>query len=217
ISESDFLIVFLTKQSMSSEMVKEEIHLAHELAQKQNGRPKIIPVRLAFYDDYSYPLGAYLGHLQWPNWDSEADTARLIDQLSQFIDGTSEIFEPTISGANQAQAIVSEPPSPSPSAQPRKPDPTKLDSPEGTISPQSTFYVVRSTDDVALNAIRRQGVTITTKGPRKRGKSSLLTPTLEKAVEAGKRAVFLDYQLIERDTLPDAGNFYRHFCNWVTD
>ncbi len=45
----------------------------------------------------------------------------------------------------------------------------------------------------------------------------LLIRTLEKAVEAGKRAVFLDYQLIERDALTDADKFYRRFCDWVTD
>src|SRR4030095_12471111 len=42
-SESDFLLVFLTAPSMESDMVRGEIQLAHELAQKEDGRPRIIP------------------------------------------------------------------------------------------------------------------------------------------------------------------------------
>src|SRR5262245_35362890 len=218
ISESDFLIVFLTAQSMESDMVRAEIQLAHELSQKEDGRTRIIPVRLAYYDKFIYPLSAYLDHIQWAAWDGDADTPRLIEQLQRVIPDQSASFEPSPSRVDIPRVTQSdEPPPPTPSAQPRKLDPTKLDSPEGTIDPQSAFYVVRSSDEVALNAIRRQGVTITIKGPRQMGKSSLLIRTLEKAVEAGKRAVFLDYQLIERDTLTEADKFYRRFCDWVTD
>ena len=44
IGESDFVVAFLTAQSVVSEMVLPEIKLAHELA-KTRGRPRIIPVR----------------------------------------------------------------------------------------------------------------------------------------------------------------------------
>jgi AAA-like domain/TIR domain len=218
ISESDFLIVFLTAQSARSEMVRAEIQLAHEMAQKGDGNPKIIPIRLAWYEDFDYPLSAYLNHIQWAEWDSEADTPRLIEQLRQAIAGQSVIFEPAQTRTDQTQADqFTEPPPPTPSAQPKWLDPTKLDSPEGTIDPQSAFYLVRESDSAALEAIQRQGVTITIKGPRQMGKSSLLIRTLETAINAGKRAVFLDYQLVERATLTDADEFYRRFCDWVTD
>jgi hypothetical protein len=49
------------------------------------------------------------------------------------------------------------------------------------------------------------------------GKSSLLIRTMEAAVRSGKRAVFLDFQLIENEALSDADRFYRRFCEWVTD
>ncbi|MGH9847739.1 MAG: AAA-like domain-containing protein, partial [Blastocatellia bacterium] len=217
ITESDFLITFLTAQSVLSQMVQEEVQLARELAQSQ-GRPKVIPVRLAYDEELPYPLGEYLNHIQWAEWESEADTQRLITQLTQAVSGQS--FASGQSQPKEASAQSGQPdavPPPTPSAQPRSLDPTKLDSPEGTIDPQSAFYVVRSSDSVALDAIQRQGVTITIKGPRQMGKSSLLIRTLEKAVEKKKRAVFLDYQLIERDTLTDADRFYRRFCDWVTD
>ncbi|MBI2876580.1 MAG: AAA-like domain-containing protein [Candidatus Tectomicrobia bacterium] len=55
------------------------------------------------------------------------------------------------------------------------------------MDPQSTFYVERPSDQIALEAIGRQGVTITIKGARQMGKSSLLVRTMDAAVEADKR------------------------------
>ena len=47
-----------------------------------------------------------------------------------------------------------------------------LEMPEGTMDPQSTFYVERPSDHTALAAIERQGITISIKAPRQMGKSS---------------------------------------------
>src|SRR5262245_32729130 len=113
ISESDFLIVFLTAQSMVSDMVRGEIERAHELAQKQDGRPRIIPVRLAYYDKFIYPLSAYLHRIQWAAWDSDADTPRLIEQLQRVIAHQSASFEPSPARADIPQVAQSaEPPPP---------------------------------------------------------------------------------------------------------
>src|SRR5262245_27967675 len=141
ISESDFLIVFLTAQSMESDMVRGEIQLAHELAQKQGGRPRIVPVRLAYHENFIYPLSVYLNPIQWAVWDGDDDTPRLIEQLQQVVAQQSTDFEPLPNKADQPQATqpVGLPP-PTSSAQPRKLDHTKLDSPEGTIDPQSALY-----------------------------------------------------------------------------
>lgn len=219
ISESDFLITFLTTESVRSEMVVDEIRLAHERGATNDGRPKILPIRLAYREKFEYPLSAYLNHIQWAWWENDDSTARLINEIMQAVSGQPlPISEPQEKDDLIQPRPPSELPPPTPSAQPVKLDPTKLDSPEGTIAPDSKFYIERTkADDAALNAIQRQGATITIKGPRQMGKSSLLIRTLEAAVKAGKRPVFLDYQLIERTTLTDADSFYRHFCNWVTE
>jgi hypothetical protein len=70
---------------------------------------------------------------------------------------------------------------------------------------------------VALEAIQRQGVTITIKAPRQMGKSSLLMRLIEAAVEAGKRVAFLDFQLFDQAALADADTFFRQFCAGLTD
>jgi len=82
---------------------------------------------------------------------------------------------------------------------------------------QSGFYVVRSSDSVAQTAIGRQGVTITIKGPRQMGKSSLLNRTIADARQAGKRVIFLDFQLVDKASLTNADLFFRQFCSWLTD
>ncbi len=213
LAQSDYLIVLLSKDSVQSEMVKAEIETARRLSQERAGKPRILPVRVAFHESLQYPLSAYLNPIQWALWESEADTPRLIEELTQAVTGAAHLPSPPIAPSGQADGM----PSPTALAQPRKLDPTKVDSPEGTIDSESAFYVTRDNDEIAHTAIQRKGVTITIKGPRQMGKSSLLIRTMESAVNAGKRAVFLDYQLIESETLGDADRFYQRFCEWVTD
>jgi AAA domain-containing protein/TIR domain-containing protein len=213
LGRSDYLIVFLSKDSVQSEMVRGEIETAQRLAHERSGKPRILPVRVAFHDPLQYPLSAYLNRIQWAMWESEADTPRLITELSKAIEGEAHLPSPTPAPGDPKGEL----PAPTALAQPLKLDPKQVDSTEGTMDPQSYFYVTRSSDSIALNAIQRQGVTITIKGPRQMGKSSLLMRTMESAVKAGKRVVFLDCQLIERNALKDADRFYRCFCNWVTD
>lgn len=207
---SDFLITFLSSNSIHSEMVEAEITTAHQLAKVQGGRPIILPVRLAYRAPFQYPLNTYLNPINWAFWDGPQDTPRLIDELLRAIAGEAlPIDERSKASILQISGVPSLP-QPLPSAQP-------LEMPEGTIDPQSAFYVMRPSDAIAQEAIGRQGVTITIKGPRQMGKSSLLIRTIDAAVKAGKRVVFLDFQLFDKAALTDADRFFRQFCAWLTD
>ncbi|MEJ1929590.1 AAA-like domain-containing protein [Nostoc sp. NIES-2111] len=212
IRQADFLITFLSAQSVHSEMVEAEIKMAHNLAQLQGGKPAILPVRLGYREPFQYPLSAYLNDINWAFWQGQEDTPRLITELNQAISGAQLSI-----GAMQAKADIlqSQPsplPRPFPSAQP-----VSLEMPEGTMECDSQFYVERLSDPIALEAIKRQGVTITIKGPRQMGKSSLLIRTADAAVAAGKRVAFLDFQLFDKATLNNADKFFRQFCSWLTD
>lgn len=213
IRQADFLIVLLSAQSIHSEMVEAEISLAHDLAKKQGGSPVILPVRLAYREPFQYPLSAYLNHINWSFWKNTEDTQRLIDELRQAISGG----ELSITDA-QAKADLLQPsqplplPLPFPSAQP-----VTLEMPEGTMDSQSAFYIERPSDSIALETIRQRGVTITIKGPRQMGKSSLLIRTMNKAVNAGKRVAFLDFQLFDKAALSNPELFFRQFSTWLTD
>ena len=217
IRQSDFLISLLSAHSVHSEMVLGEVETAHHLSKKQ-GRPTILPIRLNYREPFVYPLSAYLNGINWAFWDSPADTERLINELRLAIAGrplsvAPENAQTELTAATQAADAI---PQPLPSAQPVSLK-APLEMPEGTMDLESQFYVARSGDAIALETVGRQGVTITIKGPRQMGKSSLLIRTMAAAVEAGKRVAFLDFQLFDKTALTDGDRFFRQFCAWLTD
>jgi hypothetical protein len=213
---SDFLILFLTKDSINSEMVKGEIETAHHLG-KQHGRPMILPVRLAYRDPFSYPLSAYLNGINWAFWQSPSDTDRLIDELMQAIAGSLLSINTERSKAELTSSTANSSPEP-PQIPPPLPfaQPLRLEMPEGTMDPESKFYIERAEDELAYRAIERQGVTIPIKGPRQMGKSSLLIRIIARAAAMGKRVVYLDFQLFDRTALTNSDCFHRQFCEWLT-
>lgn len=214
IRQSDFLITLLSAHSVHSEMVVGEVETVHHLF-KAEGKPRILPVRLDFREPFVYPLSAYLNSINWASWDSAADTPRLLEELRQAIGGQALSIETEASktdlivAASQSSGAI---PQPLPAAQP-----VSLEMPEGTMDLESQLYVERSVDALALETIRRQGVTITIKGPRQMGKSSLLIRTMAAAGQAGKRVAFLDFQLFDKMALTDSDRFFRQFCAWLTD
>lgn len=211
---SDFLIVFLSALSIHSEMVGAEIAMAHNLAKAHGGRPGILPVRVNYREPFQYPLNIYLDEINWAFWNSQGDTPHLIKELLSAISGGELSIkgeEAKVELIQQSSQSSSLPP-PLASAQPQA-----LEMPEGTMDPQSRFYVVRPSDPLALETIKRQGVTLTIKGPRQMGKSSLLIRTIDTASKLGKRVAFLDFQLFDKTALTDADLFFQQFCSWLSD
>ena len=234
IRQADYLIVLLSSRSVPSEMVETEIRMAHEFAQVQGGKPTILPVRLNYREPFQYPLSAYLNNINWAFWQDTSDTPRLIEELKQAVSGRQLTIDKVQRKAELIQE--SEPsalPRPFPSAQPLLQDlradnaskvittigrnPKPLEMPSGTMDTSSAFYVERPSDAIAQRIIQRRGVTITIKGPRQVGKSSLLIRTIDAAVKADKRVAFLDFQLFSNAALNDPEVFFRRFCFWLAD
>jgi DNA-binding CsgD family transcriptional regulator len=94
---------------------------------------------------------------------------------------------------------------------------TRLEKPEGTMNTHSGFYIERPSDRIALETIQQEGVTITIKGPRQMGKSSLLLRVKEAAEGVGKHTALFDFQLFDKPTLANPDLFFRQWCNWVTE
>ncbi|MFQ5576332.1 MAG: AAA-like domain-containing protein [Anaerolineae bacterium] len=212
LNRADFFIVFLSAQAVQSEMVAGEIIKAHQLAQAHGGRPVILPVRLAYQDPFPYPLDTYLDPINWAFWRGSADTPRLIEDLRRAVTSGVLTVDPQAKASFLRATKPGHRPPPAAAAQP-----VRLEAPEGTMDPQSAFYIERPGDKIALEAISRQGVTITIKGPRQMGKSSLLMRVIDAATKGNKRVAFLDFQLFDRDALEDADVFFRQFCYWLTD
>jgi hypothetical protein len=82
---------------------------------------------------------------------------------------------------------------------------------------ESRFYIEREGDGVVRRALVRQGVTITIKGPRQMGKSSLLMRVIQRAQAAGREAVYLDLQQFDQEVLAEADRFYIQFCHAMAE
>jgi len=207
IKDSDYLIIFLSEHSVNSEMVIAEVETAHHHG-KAYGKPAILPVRLSYSDPLVYPLSAYLNPLQWALWEKEADTPRLISELQQAVSGgilpDKKVDQKPIKNEEVPTAFAN--------IQPRD-----LGSPEGTMPHKSPFYIERESDLDALVALREiNGVTITIKGPRQMGKSSLLNRLLVEAREQNMQSAFIDFQLIENMAIENADIFYKQFCSLLS-
>jgi hypothetical protein len=80
IAWADYLVVLLSEDSMSSEMVQAEVRRAHQ-AYKDTQRSKILPVRVAYIGPLGCELDGYLGKLQYVLWDNEADNDRVTAEI----------------------------------------------------------------------------------------------------------------------------------------
>lgn len=212
LKHADYLLLLLSEQAATSEMVMAEVKLATRLQELQ-GRPGILPIRLNFplHSDLDYSFRGYLDQIQQRHWRSEGDTAPLIQEVQTLL-LEGRMFKPPTTAPRSPAPSPSTPFIPKPFA-----DMTVLEIPAGTMDPQSRFYMPRTSDAIALETIGQPGVTITIKGPRQVGKSSLLSRVNAAAVEVGKRVAFLDFQLFDQSALGDADRFFYQFCFWLTD
>jgi hypothetical protein len=199
-----FLVVLLTAESSRSEMVRGEIELARHHA-ATHSTPHILPVRIDFDGPLPYPLNAYLDAIQYATWKGPQETPQLIqDLLGAMAHGiaTEPRREPAapIKGANL----------PPPYAAP-------LPVPGGALDVEDPWYLPRPTDETALAVIRQPGQTLTIKGPRQMGKSSLLMRTVKAGVDIGKRVALLDFQLVDDKTKANADLFFKRFISSIAE
>jgi hypothetical protein len=210
IKEADYFICFLSANSIHSEMVIAEIETAYQ-HEREHGNPAILPIRLNYDEPLVYPLNAYLNPLQWALWDHNSDTPKLIEELWQATLGKKlSAKNPVMLTADNPGTRVEVP-----TAFANMPH--DLGSPEGTMPHQSPFYIERETDHEAMSALNDiRGVTITIKGPRQMGKSSLLNRLIAEAQAMDMRTAFIDFQLIENAAVENGDVFYKQFCSLLS-
>jgi class 3 adenylate cyclase len=81
IRESDAVIPLLSAASVQSEMLEYELQTAHQAAQGESGKPRILPVRVRFDASLSGPIASILNPLHYALWQSPQDDARLVDEV----------------------------------------------------------------------------------------------------------------------------------------
>jgi len=204
VREADYLVVFLTADSSRSEMVRGEVEMARHYAAVAS-RPRILPVRVNFDGSLPYPLNAYLDKIQYATWNRTEDTARLTQELIAAMAG-----QPATETHVEPATAVSSPHLPPPYAAP-------LPVPGGALDVDDPWYLPRPEDAAALSSASQPGQTLTIKGPRQMGKSSLLMRMVKAGLDHGKRVALLDFQLVDEATKADATLFFGRFASSIAE
>jgi hypothetical protein len=170
IRTADAVVPLLSAASAHSEMLAHEVEIAHEAAQ-QNGKPRLLPVRVNHEAPLPEPLGSILNPLQYAHWAGREDDERLRKAITM--------------------ALMTPP----------RVAPKKLEAEGGAVPLDSEFYVERPTDQEFLSAVKRSDSVVLVKGARQMGKTSLLARGLHLARGMGARVVLTDFQKLNAEHL----------------
>ncbi len=96
--------------------------------------------------------------------------------------------------------------------------PWRLEYPSGGMRADDPFYIEREADDKLAFALRSEGQTITIRGPRQVGKTSLLARGIHNAQEiSGARLVYLDFQGVGEEARGSLGDLARVLSAHIFD
>ncbi|RDE50730.1 MAG: TIR domain-containing protein [Candidatus Accumulibacter meliphilus] len=189
IAWADYLVVLLSEDSASSEMVQAEVRRAH-LASKGQQRSRILPVRVAYSGGLGYELDSYIGKLQYVLWQCEGDNERTVAKLlrAHVADPSGERPQPLPGPDEPTSKPVGRP---EPKADMRLLR-EALDMPGSPLSDDNGFYIQRQSDRLVERFRGGKTRTIVIKGAHQTGKSSLLLRYLAKSLAAGTKVAFID-------------------------
>ncbi len=166
IGSADAVVALLSAASVQSEMLSYEVQLAHSFAERQNGKPRLLPVRVQFQAELPDSLHAQLDGIHYASWNDPTDDDQIVAELEKSLDAPPEAFR-------------------------RRPN---LEPVGGALPLDSKFYVVRPTDQDFYSAVARNDSIVLLKGARQMGKTSLMARGLQQARKAGARVVLTDFQ-----------------------
>ena len=191
ISRADAVVVLLSAASVQSEMLAYEVQIAREAAQRRAGKPLILPVRVKFDEPLPESLAGVLDGIQWARWSGPEDNDALLAEIS------ASLLE------------VGRSPSPLP--------PVKLEAVGGAVPLDSSFYIVRPTDEEFYDAITRQDSIVLVKGARQMGKTSLMARGLQEARKADCKVVLTDFQKLNAAHLQSVDKFFLALAEAIAD
>jgi hypothetical protein len=176
IKSAEFFIVLLSKESILSDMVRQEVKLAHELVKKRGKRFTILPIRVDFIGELPYDLAAYLDRIQYALWRKEEDFQNITRQVLTAIDRHEQLplkKEPAKPGEDDVSAVglqglfdvTDAIGAPLPEADPRIIPGVELET--GTVKLDSPFYVKRKADQEIIEQIQKKAPRLLSKAPGK--------------------------------------------------
>lgn len=202
VREADAVIPILSTSSMASEMLGYEVQIAHDACQKQNGKPRLLPVRIGYEGPLPESMAAILDPLEYALWAGPQDDQQLVTQLAAALDQHEAPAEKPMSLAGVCA-------SPQPALE--------LEAVGGAVPLDSKFYIVRPTDAEFLSAVARGDSLVLVKGARQMGKTSLLARGLQQAREAGARVVLTDFQWLNTAQLESPDSLFRTLAECLAD
>ena len=188
ICQAEAVIPLLSESSVKSEMLAYEIEIAHEAAQRQKGKPRILPIRVNYFDPFPDTMSANLNPLQYAEWKSPADNSAL----------TLAVLD-SLRNPRQERS------------------PLKLEAVGGAVPLDSAFYIVRPTDDDFLSAIAREDSIVLIKGARQMGKTSLLARGLSEARKSRAKVVLTDFQKLNAAHLESIDSFFLALADAIAE
>jgi serine/threonine protein kinase len=180
IGTADAVVALLSEASMESEMLSYEVQLAHSFSERQNGRPRLLPVRVQFHGEFPDSLHAALDGRNYAFWKDSTDNEQIVADLAKALQTPQEAFR-------------------------RKPN---LEPVGGALPLDSKFYIVRPTDQEFYSAVARNDSVILLKGARQMGKTSLMARGLQQARKAGARVVLTDFQKLNSAHLQSVDSLF---------
>ena len=190
ISESDAVVPLLSEASCASEMLACEVQMAHEAAQTQGGKPRLLPVRVNYEGPLPDPLDGILSPLQYALWHGPEDNESLVADILAGLGRATEV-----------RAKVAH----------------RLEPPGGAVPLTSEFYLARPTDEQFIDAIRQRDSIVLVKGARQMGKTSLLARGLQKAREGGAKVAITDFQKLNNSDLASVTTLFQALGELMAD
>lgn len=203
----DYFVVFLSENSVVSDMVTEEVRKAKEISDNhKKNKPLLLPIRLdlPFNAKINYDLAGYINRIHHRNWKTSKDTYVIAKEILAVI-GTGKNNEtPTPESElpkkiNEKYEFVPLPNAP-------------LEVPGGTISLGSQFYIERANEKQFINKVLYDGSLLKIKGPRQFGKTSLLARVIEFARQNNHAVIPISFQQINAQNLQDLRKLLIQIC-----
>jgi hypothetical protein len=224
LQQCDYFLLLLSPQAAVSEMVIEELRRAKELRDSRiNRKPTVLTIRVncPFSAPLNHDLRSYLHGIGQREWTSPADTASLLQEVLNLIEGSGEWEVRSGEGHSDAPdyergnrdnifpTSYSLLHTPLPVAEPELPS--------GQVRLASAFYVERVPYEAqCYREILHPGALIRIKAPRQMGKTSLMARILYQAKENGCRTVPLSFQHADATVFNNLNELLQWFCARIT-
>lgn len=187
---SDAVVFLLSAIACANELFEYEVALAGKISGTGDGqRPKLLGVRVRYAEPLADTILSTLGELTTPLWESSADNEAVLQHVLD-----------AFAGEARSQT-----------------DHSRRERAGGAVPLDSSYYIVRPTDEDFKEAIARQDSIVLVKGGRQMGKTSLLARGLQEARQSGARVILTDFQSLSAPDLRSADELYRALAEKIAD